>query len=70
MTSFGARLLTGGVLAAIGLIAIKVVTTVLSGAFALIAFLLFTVLPILAAGWIVIRLFRYLARNGRAQAFE
>jgi hypothetical protein len=70
MTSFGARLLTGGVLAAIGLIAIKVVTTVLSGAFALIAFLLFTVLPILAAGWIAIRLFRYVARNGRAQAFE
>jgi hypothetical protein len=70
MSSFGARLLTGGVLAAIGLITIKVVVAVLTGFFALLAFLFFTVLPILIVGWLVVKAWRYFTRNGETPAFE
>jgi hypothetical protein len=54
----GAKLLTGGILAVIGLFTIKLVLAVLKGFAALVAFLLFTVLPIVLIGWIVLRLFR------------
>jgi hypothetical protein len=70
MSSFGGRLLTGGVLAAIGLITIKVVVAVLSGFLALLAFLFFTVLPILLVGWLIVKLWKYLTRNGDTPAFE
>jgi hypothetical protein len=62
----GARLLTGGVLALIGLFTVKLVLGLIKGVGALLGFLLFTVLPILLIGWIVVRLFR--AANGSAAA--
>lgn len=62
--------MTGGILAVIGLITIKVVVAVVSGFFALLAFLLFTVLPILLVGWIIVKLYRAFTRNGDTPAFE
>jgi hypothetical protein len=70
MSSFGARLMTGGVLAVIGLITIKVVVAVLAGFFALLAFVLFTVLPILVVGWLLVKAWKYFTRNGGTPAFE
>jgi hypothetical protein len=54
----GAKLLTGGILAVIGLFTVKLVLAVLKGVAALMGFLLFTVLPIVLIGWIVMRIFR------------
>ena len=54
----GSRLLTGGILAVIGLITVKL----LIGGFGFIAavfgFLFFKVLPIVLIGWIVMRIVR------------
>jgi hypothetical protein len=70
MSSLGARLMTGGVLAVIGLITIKVVVAVLSGFLALLGFLFFTVLPILLVGWIIVRLWKHFGSNGERPAFD
>lgn len=69
MMHLGARLLMGSVLAAIGLITLKVIVAVLSGFLALMAFLLFTVLPVMVIGWIIVKAFRYL-RADETPAFE
>lgn len=63
MSNFGARLMTGGILAAIGLITVKLVIALVSGIAAFFSFLLFTVLPIVVIGWLVYRAFRYLAKD-------
>lgn len=58
MSSFGGKVLTGSVLAVIGLVTVKIVMALVSGFMALISFLLFTVLPIALVGWIVLKLFK------------
>jgi hypothetical protein len=68
--SFGARFLTGSVLAVIGLITVKVVLAVVSGFMALIGFLLFTVLPIAVIGWFVLKIVKSFGRSGDKPAFE
>jgi hypothetical protein len=72
MSSFGGKVLTGSVLAVIGLITVKVVVAVVSGLMALVSFLLFTVLPIALVGWIVLKLFngRGSRRSEGTPAFE
>jgi uncharacterized membrane protein YjgN (DUF898 family) len=70
MSSFGGKVLTGGVLAAIGLIAVKVVVALVSGFMALISFLLFTVLPIALIAWLVVKAYRYLRDSGDKPAYE
>jgi hypothetical protein len=70
MSSFGGKVLTGSVLAVIGLITVKVVVAVVAGLMALVSFLLFTVLPIALVGWIVLRLFNGRGRSADAAAFE
>jgi hypothetical protein len=60
MSNFGAKVLTGSVLAVIGLVTVKIVLALVSGFMALMSFMLFTVLPILLIGWLVIRLIKYL----------
>jgi hypothetical protein len=70
MSSFGGKVLTGSVLAVIGLITVKVVVAVVAGLMALVSFLLFTVLPIALVGWIVLRLFNGRGRRDDAAAFE
>lgn len=52
----GARLLTGGVLAVIGLITVKFVMAVFGMLAGLFSFLFFTVLPIVLVGWIVLKI--------------
>ncbi|MGH7444402.1 MAG: hypothetical protein ACREKM_05980 [Longimicrobiales bacterium] len=51
----GARLLTGGVLAVIGLITVKLVMGLFGVLAGLFSFLFFTVLPIVLIGWIVLK---------------
>jgi uncharacterized membrane protein YjgN (DUF898 family) len=70
MSSFGGRVLTGGILAAIGLVTVKVVLALVSGVMALIGFLLFTVLPIVLIGWLIIKALKYLRNSGDKPAYE
>lgn len=63
MSSFGGKVLTGGVLAAIGLVTVKVLVALVSGAMAVFSFLLFTVLPIAVIGWVVLRVIRHLTKE-------
>lgn len=70
MSSFGGRVLTGGILAAIGLVTVKVVLALVSGVMALIGFLLFTVLPIALIGWLIIKALKYLRNSGDKPAYE
>lgn len=70
MSNFGARVLTGSVLAVIGLITVKVLVAVVTGVFSLMAFLLFTVLPIAVVGWIVLRLLGWKKDSAEKPAFE
>jgi hypothetical protein len=63
MSSFGARILTGSVLAVIGLITVKAIVSVASGLMALISFMIFTVLPIVLIGWLLLRLVKYLGKG-------
>lgn len=52
----GARLLTGGVLAVIGLITVKFLMGLFGLLAGLFSFLFFTVLPIVLVGWIVLKI--------------
>lgn len=70
MSSFGGKVLTGGVLAAIGLITIKVVVALISGFMALLSFLFFTVLPIAFIAWLVVKAFKYMRKSGDKPAYE
>lgn len=63
MSSFGGKVLTGSILAAIGLITVKVLVALVSGLLALLSFLFFTVLPIALIGWLLLKLFRYLTTD-------
>jgi hypothetical protein len=63
MSSFGARVLTGSVLAVIGLITVKAIVSVASGLMALISFMLFTVLPVVLIGWLLFKLVKYLGKE-------
>jgi hypothetical protein len=57
------RLLTGSVLAVIGLITVKVVMAVFGVVAGVLGFLFFTVLPIVLVGWIILRLARRGSRD-------
>jgi hypothetical protein len=70
MSSFGGKVLTGGVLAAIGLITIKVVVALISGFMALLSFLFFTVLPIAIVAWLVVKVYKHLRNSGDKPAYE
>jgi uncharacterized membrane protein YjgN (DUF898 family) len=63
MSSFGGKVLTGSVLAAIGLITVKVLVALVSGVMAFVSFMLFTVLPILLIGWLVWKALKYLTAD-------
>ena len=69
MSSFGGKVLTGSVLAVIGLVTVKIILALVSGFLALMSFLLFTVLPIVLIGWLVLRLIKYL-RSSEKPAME
>lgn len=63
MGVFGSRVLTGGVLAAIGLLTVKFLLAMFGIAMSFISFLLFTVLPLALVAWLVYKVFKYLTRE-------
>ena len=70
MTSFGAKLATGGILAVIGLLTIRFVMLLIAGTLGLMAFLLFRVLPLLLVGYIVYRILKSLTSSSDKPAYE
>jgi hypothetical protein len=70
MSNFGGKVLTGSVLAVIGLVTVKIVLALVSGFMALMSFLLFTVLPIALIGWLVFRVVKYLSSSSDKPAME
>jgi hypothetical protein len=70
MSSFGSKVLTGSVLAVIGLVTVKILLALVSGFMALMSFMLFTVLPIVLIGWLVLRLVKYLRSSSEKPAME
>jgi hypothetical protein len=69
MGGFGSRLLTGSVLAVIGLITVKVLMALFGAVMGFVSFLLFTVLPILLIGWLVLKVIKQLKRD-KKPAYE
>jgi hypothetical protein len=63
MSIFGSKVLTGSVLAFIGLMTIKVLSVLVTGFVAVMSFLFFTVLPILLVGWLVIKAVKHFRRE-------
>lgn len=60
MSSFGGKVMTGSVLAVIGLITLKVLGALFAGFMALFVFLIFKVLPIALVIWLGMKLIKYL----------
>ena len=67
MSIFGSRLLTGSVLAVIGLITVKVLMALFGAAMSFGSFLLFTVLPVLLIGWLVLKVFKGVRKNKKPE---
>lgn len=63
MSSFSAKVLTGSVLAVIGLITVKVIVAIAAGFLAMLGFLFFKVLPIALLVWLGLKAFRYLTKD-------
>ena len=68
MSIFGSKLLTGSVLAVIGLITVKLVMAIV-GAVSGFVSLLFSLLPILLIGWLVLKVLKRLGRDKKT-AYE
>jgi len=68
MSIFGSKLLTGSVLALIGLITVKLVMAIV-GAVSGFVSLLFSLLPILLIGWLLLKVLKRLGRDKKA-AYE
>lgn len=67
MSVLGSRLLTGSVLAVIGLITVKVLMALFSAVMSFGSFLLFTVLPIALIGWLVLKVFKSVKKNKKPE---
>lgn len=63
MTAMAARVATGGALALVGLVVVKLVLALIVGAVGIAMFLLFKVLPILLIATVVIWLIRKATRS-------
>jgi uncharacterized membrane protein YuzA (DUF378 family) len=63
MGIFGSKLLTGSVLAVIGLITVRVLTALFGAVMAFLSFVLFTVLPIVLIGWLIMKVFKSLSKD-------
>ena len=61
------KLVTGGVLAVVGLIAIKIVTVLFALTIGFFA-LLFKLLPIVIVAWLVWRIIKYIGRPSTSEA--
>jgi hypothetical protein len=69
MGGFGSRLLTGSVLAVIGLITVKVLMAVFAALTGFLSFVFFTVLPIVLIGWLILKVVKHLTRD-KKPAYE
>lgn len=63
MSTFGARVVTGSILAVIGLITVRVLMAVFGAVMGFMSFMLFTVLPIVLIAWLAFKLLKYLTRD-------
>jgi hypothetical protein len=63
MSILGSRVLTTGILAAIGLITVRFLMAMFGIVMSFVSFLLFTVLPLAIGAWLVYKLFKYLTRE-------
>jgi len=68
MSVFGSKLLTGSVLAVIGLITVKVLTALFGAVMGFVSFL-FSLLPILLVGWLVLKVIKHLTKD-KKPAYE
>ena len=63
MGSFGARVVAGGVLAVLGLVALKFIIGLVGAVLGIFMFVLTTVVPIVLIGLVVVWLFRKLTKK-------
>ena len=70
MSIFGSRMLTGGILAVIGLITVKVLTALFGAVWGFLGFMLFTVLPIALFAFIAWKLLKAITRKREKPAYE
>lgn len=70
MGVFSSKFLTGSVLAVIGLITVKVVMALFGAMSAFFSFFIFTLLPILVIGWVLMKVVKHLGRDKKKAAYE
>lgn len=68
MSIFGSKLLTGSVLAVIGLITVKLLTALIGAVMGFVSFL-FSLLPILLVGWLLLKVIKHLGKD-KKPAYE
>lgn len=68
MSIFGSRMLTGGILAVIGLITVKVLTALFGAIWGFLSFVLFTVLPVALVAWLAWKLLKAMTRERKTNA--
>jgi hypothetical protein len=61
----GSKMLTGSVLAVIGLITVKLLMGLFGIVMSFVSFVLFTVLPIALLVWLAYKIFKYLTRDSK-----
>jgi hypothetical protein len=69
MTVLGSRVLTGSILAAIGLITVRVLMALFGAIMGFMSFVLFTVLPLVLVAFLAYKLLKYLTRE-KKPAYE
>ncbi len=69
MSVFGSRLLTGSVLAVIGLITVKVLMALFGAIWGFLSFMMFTVLPIALVVWLGWKVLKHLG-NDKKPAYD
>ena len=70
MNVFSSKVLTGSILAVIGLITVKVLTALFGAVMGFLSFLVFTVLPIVLIGWLVLKVLKRLGRDKKSTYTE
>jgi hypothetical protein len=63
MSIFGSRVLTTGILAAIGLVTVRMLMAFFGIVMSFVSFMFFTVLPLAIGAWLVYKLFKYMTRE-------
>jgi hypothetical protein len=69
MTVLGSKMLTGGILALIGLIVVRVFMGLFGVAMSLFSFLV-SMIPVVIFAWLVYRIFKWVMRDKKKPAYE